>query len=195
MGFAVRMTDIMIHPKDWVNETVTNDLLAPAGVSVSYTPSIVDINDIPVSQQQSYQIGSSLADLATQTGIGVGIGIANDAFTSQTMIGNRYVSSAEMGNIVANDGRIPTEYANGLPKDVISFTDQTYTDAKTATDKLRVGPLDPRGAQSSPTYGVAFKIVRGDATYIGMTDGGGEEWQTTKSLQIFKWWELDPDGQ
>jgi RHS repeat-associated protein len=75
-GFLVRLADIILHPAEWGGETVVNSILAPTGVSVDITPSIVDKQSIPASQLQAYETGSWIADVTVQTGIAIGIGCA-----------------------------------------------------------------------------------------------------------------------
>jgi hypothetical protein len=168
-GFIVRLSDIFLHPREWVAESVTNSLLAPSGVSVDYTPSLVDISGAPPSYRVAYEYGSTLADAATITGITAGIGYAaaGPNVNAETIKGYRYVSDREMDYILEN-GEIPNVNVRGLPKE-ISFTDQIYTDVKDATENLRVGARDPNGAQPPPGYGVSFTISSSDATYLGMT--------------------------
>jgi len=179
-GFIVRLSDIFLHPREWVAETATNSLLAPTGVSVDYTPSLVDVSGAPLPYRMAYEYGSTLADATVQTAAAVGIynAVTRPSINPQSMTGYRYVSESEAKNIVKDGFEIPNTYEDGTPK-TIYFTDQKYSDVSTVENNLKVGTQDPRGPQLTPGYGVSFKIQYGDYQSSGLTDGGFHQFQTT----------------
>lgn len=93
---------------------------------------------------------------------------------------------------IENTGRVPNVDRLGNPKKV-SMTTEEIRSAAQAEERLRVGRLDPRGPQPSPTHGVEIDLEGVPLNYAGNSaTGGAIELRTTVSPKATRVFKLEP---